>query len=421
MRQPRPFRLAVILAAGTALASACGTAPPRGTSGTKAEEDGSFPHESHVKVPCTDCHNLDLVLAGRPAVPARFDHQPCNREACHASAFKNAPGRLCRLCHRRPSTTEPDWRVQYPPNRPSRSQAAAFSHAQHLDYAGMERVVGFHVSCIDCHTLENGKPSQPGHRVCARCHAPESVAKPPLSQCDGCHRTMRPKPSRARRLIVGDLTFRHSSHRLDKRGQLIPCSQCHPRSNRSTETGRQDRPQTAACVACHDDSQRAPATVRMVRCEACHSTRAASISAILPRSHLPPTAQPANHTLAFRKNHGLEAKTSPNRCAACHTILSPSSRNVCDDCHRTMRPQSHVTTWREFDHGPEAAARSTSCARCHTAEFCISCHQVPPRSHFPLDLFRTSGHSLPARVNTRSCFACHDVSTFCGTCHQGAP
>jgi len=88
-----------------------------------------------------------------------------------------------------------------------------------------------------------------------------------------------------------------------------------------------------------------------------------------------------------------------------------------------MKPRDHVVTFREFDHGPEAATNSRRCATCHTADYCTSCHRQTPRSHRPLVEFRNGGHGTQALLELRSCVTCHRVDLDCTTsgCHTRAP
>jgi hypothetical protein len=96
--------------------------------------------------------------------------------------------------------------------------------------------------------------------------------------------------------------------------------------------------------------------------------------------------------------------------------MSGNGRDNCDECHQTMRPADHNITFRELDHGPEAAANRDRCARCHVVEFCTACHQQRPRSHgFPGSFLQIHGGS--ARVNVRACMTCHDPQTYCQRCH----
>lgn len=155
-------------------------------------------------------------------------------------------------------------------------------------------------------------------------------------------------------------------------------------------------------------------------CETCHREKRGSLLAIAPRSHLPGTERPIDHTLAFRTDHGTAARDAA-RCATCHTVMSGSPRDACDECHRVTPPLDHRLSWRELDHGIEAAAASERCALCHTADSCEACHREAPRSHLPLLMFRTE-HGPAARINVRSCLTCHDPRRDCEAagCHLGA-
>jgi hypothetical protein len=313
----------------------------------------------------------------------------------------------------------------YPPAIGRRALAAEFSHASHLDFGRMEDRVGFHITCSDCHAPADAALETPDHAVCGRCHAPESnvPGAPNMTECTRCHHEREWQPSRLRQFITGDLRFDHAAHRQDRRGRPISCAECHTGTTGETVTGQHAPPAMASCVACHDDDARTPRPRRMRVCETCHATRQASFGAIAPRSHLPALERPEDHTRAFRRDHGADAAQRPKSCARCHTFMSGSARDTCDDCHRVMRPEDHTVTWREFDHGPSATARTDGCATCHQADQCTACHQfVRPRSHFPASEFRRGGHGALARFNLRSCTVCHRPEQDCAECHSpGGP
>jgi hypothetical protein len=391
-------------------------------------DEGRFPHDLHAEVVCIECHSEASVLSGVPAMPGADDHAPCDRGQCHQAEFLAEPSDFCITCHEEvdPTGATPSKLAPYPPVSGPRSLASNFSHAQHVDFDAMEGAVGFHVGCTDCHAIdESGKPSPPGHAVCGRCHAPEAAPldTPTMDRCDDCHRERSRKPSRLRRLIVGDLHFRHTNHLTDRRADPIRCVECHSGSIEATIAGRHPPPTTRNCVTCHDDQTRTPVVMRMRVCETCHATKSLTVSSIAPRSHLPERERPADHTLAFRTDHGADAEREAPKCAKCHTFMSGSSRDVCDQCHQTMRPLDHRVTWREFDHGPEAATRSDNCAVCHTTAFCTDCHSQTPRSHFPLRDFREFGHATPALYNMRACVTCHIPEQTCvvSGCHTAGP
>jgi len=385
-------------------------------------EKGRFPHAKHTTTTCITCHSVSAVLSGKPARPGANDHAPCDRNQCHKAEFLKPPGDFCKMCHSAVGValggvTSP---APYPPIKGPRAMASNFSHAKHLDYALMEKRVGFHVSCTDCHKLGDRGLTRPGHKVCARCHAREAAPTraPSLRDCAACHSPKTKKPTRLRTLIRGDLRFAHKRHRTDRRGKIVLCTTCHKNTKRVRQTAKHSAPATATCVGCHDDETRVPQSRRMRVCETCHTTRARTIGSIAPRSHLPTPDRPIDHTIAFRKDHATDARKDSARCAKCHTFMSGSKRSSCDDCHQVMRPKNHVVTWREFEHGPAAATRADVCATCHAGDFCTSCHSKPPRSHMPLTSWRMGGHGAQAAFNMRPCITCHTVARDCSRCHR---
>jgi hypothetical protein len=369
-------------------------------------------HAQHGQIACTDCH----TEGERPG----HDHKPCDK--CHQQAFTTTPGPLCENCHTevKPAPLYAPLRP-YPPEDIWQSDPPRFSHAAHLDNGRMEAKVGFHVQCADCHVRE-GKLARPDHATCARCHAPEAIiaGAPRMDTCDGCHESGIQQQRVRSRMIKNDLHFDHDRHRADRRGQTIRCDQCHPQSAQSTQYADHAAPKIAACVGCHDDTDRVPSSMRMRVCETCHANREQTLTVIAPRSHLPATERPIDHTIAFRRDHADAAENDSRRCAACHTQMSGNGRDVCDECHQSMRPADHRITWRELDHGTEAAANRDRCARCHVVEFCTACHSQRPRSHGFAGQF-VGDHGPLARIDIRSCLTCHQQS-YCtqNGCHATA-
>ncbi len=371
-------------------------------------------HSQHAMVTCEACHKMGER-------PGSDDHEPC--DGCHKQAFLSAPGELCEVCHTEVTATPFAAPLKpYPLEDVWRAMPVRFAHSIHMDFSRMENRVGFHVACADCHVRE-GNLATPNHATCARCHAPETQLEkaPAMTNCGGCHKNGVNQRTRAR-LIKGDLRFDHERHRADRRGTPIRCEDCHRESAQSTAYSDHAAPHIERCVGCHDDSSRTPTELRMRICETCHSQRAQTLTSLAPRNHLPATERPLDHTLAFRRDHAEAAERDGARCGACHTQMSGNGRDVCDECHQTMRPSDHRITFRELDHGAEAAADRDRCARCHVVEFCTACHQQRPRSHgFPGTF--ANDHGGIARVNVRSCMTCHDQDTLCANCHavRGVP
>jgi Cytochrome c7 and related cytochrome c len=377
-----------------------------------------FPHQLHRTQACEPCHDGD-------ARPGLRDHAPCDEGKCHRDAFTELPGRLCTICHLEVSTTAGGIAAPlqpFPRTTGWRALPSVFSHQRHLDSASVEAAVGFHLACSDCHAADDaGKPQHAGHAACARCHSDEvALGKAPtMPQCGRCHGDSSPQPRTRARVISGDLHFEHGNHLVDRAGTAISCRACHRDSAAATTYDDHRPPQVERCVPCHDDSKRVPSTARMRACETCHTSKRGSLLALAPRNHLPGTERPLDHTLAFRTDHGDDAARDATRCATCHTTMSGSPRDACDECHRVTRPADHRLAWRELDHGTESAATPERCALCHTADSCQDCHRQLPRSHLPLSEFRFA-HGPAARINVRSCLACHDPAQDCSGagCHQ---
>jgi hypothetical protein len=372
-------------------------------------------HEQHAQIACVRCH----APTGRPG---KSDHAPCDEGACHEQAFLAPPGPLCKVCHSKVEpSAQPDKPGMFAPLRAYpvddwwRTMPSKFSHEKHLDSSRMEVRVGFHVACADCH-VRDGMKAAPNHATCARCHAPEAGLQraPQMGDCAGCHETGAQERTR-QRLIREDLKFDHDVHKTDRKDRAIRCEECHADSKASSSFADHSPPRVQSCVTCHDDSDRTPPDKRMRICEACHAQRRDSLTAIAPRSHLPATERPIDHTLAFRRDHAEVANRDAQRCATCHVRMSGNPRQACDECHQTMQPADHRVTWRELDHGTEAAADRGRCATCHVVEFCTACHRQKPRSHGLAGEFRLE-HGRLARINVRACLTCH-VENECAECH----
>jgi hypothetical protein len=405
-------RVIVALVALGALGGASACAPPRpATAPGPATDPSRLSHAGHAQIACADCHR-------GAARPGTDDHRPCDDGACHRKDFTGPPTLLCAVCHvavRAAPLSAP--LRPYPIDDAWQAQPSRFSHLRHLDRAAMEDRVGFHVTCTDCHTRGDAGLARPDHATCTRCHAPEVAlaGAPAMTACAGCHEPTTRLRAR-RRLIRDDLHFDHARHRSDTRGQAIRCEECHADTERAAAYDDHAAPRVERCVTCHDDSARTPPVMRMRICETCHRQRSERLTSLAPRSHLPLTERPLDHTLAFRRDHAEAAAHDGARCAACHTQMSGNAAQVCDECHQTMSPSDHRLTWREFDHGSEAAADRERCARCHVVEFCTSCHRQRPRSHGFIGSFQTD-HAKLARINIRPCLTCHSAS-FCAPCHD---
>lgn len=394
-----------------ALGSLTGCTPPVEPIALPALDPRRFPHAQHTTTPCAGCHVSDQA--------ASAGHAPCDASGCHRSQFQAAPSPFCLTCH----TTVQAQPLRaplrnYPPTDRARVMPARIAHGVHLQAAAMERAVGFHLACQDCHPLVTGEPQAANHATCERCHtdAAKLSSISNLRRCDACHLatvSWRRSPS----LIRGDIRFAHADHQRDRRGAPIACNDCH----RSAAAGEVAPVALAACVVCHDDTARVLERHRMRACETCHRGKVGGWAVLAPRNHLPATERPVDHTLAFRTNHAIAAENAA-RCASCHREVSGlgGPQSSCDECHAVRRPADHRLTWREMDHGADATATPDRCARCHVVDYCTQCHRQRPRSHGPA--LTTWSHGVAARTNVRACLVCHQVSSCQGSgCHEGAP
>ncbi len=416
------MRLAIVAAMVVATIGCARRGPPELVP-TIIEVD-RFPHDRHLKVRCVECHDAASVAAGVVQIPGSRDHAPCDQGQCHQAEFEAEPGPLCRICHVRVDVTgdSPVEMAPYPRTGGWRVMPAKFSHQLHLDLDRVEKAVGFHVGCNDCHAATGADaPAIGGHGECARCHAAEVGLDdaPAMDDCTGCHVEDAREERHRRRLIAGDLHFDHRVHERDAAGDAVRCQTCHTATTAAKSHDDHPPPNIVPCVTCHDDSRRVPSSMKMRQCQTCHATITASLGRLAPRDHLPATERPVDHTLAFRRDHAEDAGRDTARCAGCHTQMSGNSRSACDECHQVMRPFDHNVAFRQQDHGTAASTDAQRCATCHVVDYCVACHTQPPQSH--VFGFRYD-HGIRASLNPRACLVCHgpDADTTCAGsgCHD---
>src|ERR1700689_4451111 len=194
MTGPRIARLAFVV---SLFAVGCGnsanTTPSRalGKVASVAVLHDRFPHALHTGnnaqirgwqgrgLACADCHSVNDVKAGNVARPGGTasgtslqQHAPC--DDCHRDEFAKPPGPLCKVCHTSVDPTVKGSSVmkQFPDAGIVQSLASTFSHRTHLDVGAMEKAVGSHVSCTDCHERDatTRDPILPSHKQCLGCH-----------------------------------------------------------------------------------------------------------------------------------------------------------------------------------------------------------------------------------------------------------
>ncbi|MHB8337160.1 MAG: cytochrome c3 family protein [Ignavibacteriaceae bacterium] len=290
-------------------------------------------------------------------------------------------------------------------------------------------------ACEDCHTAVPKSTSlkdnlMPNHDACSSCHDVTDKTK-----CDKCHYDNIYKPLIQKK---SELKFNHQFH-LDK--QKIKCETCHKGvfDVAYAEDAVQPYPKMETCYSCHNNKSTASN-----ECISCHT----STADLKPQSH---------KSGDFLQTHKFAAREFNANCIMCHDNAS------CQECHTgtTMltgngtpndfyQPYSptnskdgvkqqqitrvHDLNYR-FTHGIDAKGKTAECQSCHQINtFCATCHQskqgdfslggIEPTSHlepnFMIIGVGSGGgeHATLARRDIESCAACHDVQGGDPTCIQ---
>jgi len=302
-----------------------------------------------------------------------------------------------------------------------------FSHKAHKDNA----------ACEDCHVAVPNSKSlndklMPNHDVCSTCHDVTDKTK-----CDKCHYDNVYKPLIQTKV---ELTFDHSFH-ISK--QKMKCETCHKGifDVDYAEDAVQPGPKMETCYSCHNNK-----TGTASACEACHT----STADLKPQSHKSNDFLHTHKFAARDLNANCIMCHDNASCQECHTSTTMiTEKNTPNDFYEPYSPSNstrgvkqqqitrvHDLNWR-FTHGIESKGKTSECQSCHQIEtFCASCHQskqgdfslggIEPASHlepgFMIIGVGTGGgeHATLARRDIESCAACHDVQggdPVCIQCH----
>ncbi len=304
-----------------------------------------------------------------------------------------------------------------------------FSHSLHKDIT----------DCQSCHSNVTESTSLndrllPNHDNCSSCHEVDNE-----KECSTCH-----YDDKYEALIQtkASVFFNHKLH-LQNSQLKLECESCHKGLGEVDYSWQAagSKPSMETCYSCHNNT-----TIASNACESCHI----STVNLMPQNH---------KVVSFIDNHKFAAREFNANCAMCHDEKS------CEDCHvattgitenNTARnfyqpyypgnmidgaKQQAITRVHElnyrFTHGIDSKGKTTECQTCHQIEtFCVSCHQaenedfafsgIVPASHLK-PTFKTIGvgtgggdHATLARRDIESCVACHDVNgadPTCITCH----
>ena len=374
------------------------------------------------------------LQAQDPAGRAQFDHFthrslfPTCVE-CHQGAEEDPElpiwpeAESCAACH--DGTTRP--RVEWAPPTESRPSNVKFAH-ELVSLMPRKTPQGERaLTCGDCHLPADGTwmaVQRATPEGCLGCHgtgAPHLAESDEL--CSTCHLAL----PRARRLRLADVAefpeppsharedfSRGAGHGALATGTSDPvassCATCHARD---------------FCLSCHVDAPEQRAIQALAP-----DPRSLAIAVTL-------RAPPGHAAAGFLREHGTTVGTDARQCATCHT------RESCFACHAPSQrvsmalhpraegrgvgaqpvrrpPVSHAENFRR-GHAAAAASSPATCAGCHVRPDCLQCHRpdaaAAPGYH-PAGFVTV--HPSAAYARETSCGECHNVASFCQTCHLSA-
>jgi hypothetical protein len=374
---------------------------------TRAAED-RFQHVKHARLfpLCSSCH-AGVTDATQSAWPA-----PSSCASCHDGVIQP--------------------RVTWQPNTGSLpTRSLRFTHEAHARAAAAKNPADSALdrTCSACHN-EPGAPRMDVKRAvvseCMRCHGVEAPhVDAPSESCVVCH-----IPVTAARSLTRDDIARFPKPRSHNAPGFMLAG--HGRAARGTATAGASAV-AASCATCHARNF----------CIACHVNAPESpvIRALALDERSPPFAAslsvPPSHRVAeFTRSHGRDALKTGATCVTCH------ARESCVSCHigvtprvvaampavgpgraagvhiERVPPSSHTREFTER-HGPEAAARPTSCETCHVRATCLECHRpdATRRVGYHPRAF-LARHPSSAYAREANCSDCHNPAQFCQRCHQ---
>lgn len=302
-----------------------------------------------------------------------------------------------------------------------------FSHSVHAEL----------VDCKTCHSAVVESVSLndrlfPNHDNCSSCHNVNNE-----NECSTCHVGDAYEPLVKEK---SELIFNHKFHIED---QNMDCESCH-KGLREVDYSWQAlaaHPPMENCYSCHNDK-----TVASNACESCHISTA--------------NLYPQNHKIArFINTHKFSAQMVGANCIMCH------DNHSCEECHVATNVITEVNLRNDFyqpyyssnfvdgskqqairrvhdlnyriTHGFDAKGKTSECQSCHQVEtFCATCHAsentdfaysgIMPSTHLKPNFFTigvgTGGglHATLAKRDIERCTSCHDVNggdAVCITCH----
>lgn len=298
-----------------------------------------------------------------------------------------------------------------------------FSHAKHVELT----------ACADCHLTVPESTSLndrllPDHESCSACHSVEDT-----KECGTCHTSGDYQPLVQKK---SQLIFNHKNH-VGLKAECIDCHKGLDKVDYGFESA-DTYPSMQTCYTCHNETKTASNA-----CESCHTTN----FNLLPQSHSSNNFLESHKFMARDRNADCMMCHNNNSCQECHSATTGISEgNTAYDFYTPYMPSDltdkakgqtilkvHGDFNYRFSHGIDAAGKTIECQSCHQVEtFCASCHNsqnndfalsgILPASHLLPD-FKTIGagsgggeHAVLARRNIEQCISCHDVQGADPTC-----
>lgn len=382
MRSTMRTRHLVLLAA-LAVATAGGTI---GSIVLRADRTEQFPHALHTRMfpLCEGCHQ--------------------GIETGDVAAYYPSP-QLCVNCHDGVVEARVEW-------------AGPGSHLTNLVFEHTMHDAIEPLACEQCHTVA-GAPRMTIQRAnpdaCFSCHGHAAEDHYTDANCQTCHTAFVQADLPPARLATLPLPDDHrvpgflaEGHGLQAQLNTNRCAVCHTRER---------------CTSCHVDVANVPQIAAMPAAPADWVLPTVAVEYPVPMSHLTPQ---------WIEQHGPFAGRA--QCATCHT------REDCTACHvppapdviesfptRAMAqapgtgterqmPLSHASRWFDRNHAALATTQPESCNACHTRTFCSDCHDSPTTPGYHPRNFALQ-HSAAAYSQRLECSTCHEVRTFCRSCH----
>lgn len=313
-------------------------------------------------------------------------------------------------------------------DKPRNEGIIKFSHQLHAELD----------ECQNCHSAVVNSSSLtdlafPNHENCESCHEVDNS-----DECNTCHYDDNYEPLVRKK---SELIFDHSFHLQNSKMQCTDCHQGLTEVDYSWQAS-EINPPMEQCYSCHNDI-----SVASNACESCHI----STANLLPQDH---------KVVSFMRAHKFSASAFDANCMMCHdnqsctdchvATTSITENNMADNFYKPYYPSNFVDGVRQqaitrvhdlnyrFTHGMESKGKTSECQSCHQVEtFCASCHLsegsgdfalggIVPASHLKVT-FKTIGvgtgggdHASLARRDIERCTSCHDVNgadPTCITCH----